>query len=236
MQVVILAGGRGTRMRPFTDDIPKTLVPVAGRPFAHRQLELLASQGVTDVVMSIGYRGQMVRDSLGDGGGFGLRVRYVDEGDRPRGTAGALRLCLDSGVLADSFFVLYGDSYLPIALPEVAAAFRGCGCPALMTVMRNQGRWDRSNVIFEGGRLHVYDKRTADPRMQHIDYGLTVVARTVVQRVPADAVADLADLYHQLSVAGELAGYEVTQRFYEIGSPQGLRDLEAFVTGRSSGG
>jgi NDP-sugar pyrophosphorylase family protein len=216
-------------MKPFTDEIPKTLVPVAGLPFAHRQLQLLADEGVSEVVMSIGYRGEMVRSSIGDGSAFGLQVRYVDEGDKLRGTAGALRLCLDSGVLAEAFMVLYGDSYLPIALAPVEAAFLGSGRAALMTVMRNQGRWDRSNVIFEDGQLRLYDKRQTDPRMQHIDYGLTVLSRALVERVPAGAVADLADLYHQLSVAGELAGYEVVQRFYEIGSPEGLRDLEAFL-------
>jgi NDP-sugar pyrophosphorylase family protein len=236
VQVVILAGGLGTRMQALAADIPKTLLPVAGRPFAHRQLELLAGEGVRDVVMSVGYRADMIRESIGDGSTFGLHVRYVDEGERLRGTAGALRLCLDSGVLAEAFMVLYGDSYLPIALAPVVAAFRGSGRPALMTVMRNQGRWDRSNVIFEDGQLRLYDKRKTDLNMQHIDYGLTVLERALLERVPTGVVSDLADLYHDLSVAGELAGYEVAQRFYEIGSPEGLRDLEAYLRAQTGGG
>ena len=128
--------------------------------------------------------------------------------------------------------VLYGDSYLPIDLAEVEAAFRGAGRPALMTVMHNDGRWDRSNVIYERGQVQLYDKRSADPRMRYIDYGLSVLTRVVIERVPAGAPADLADLYRDLSLAGELAGHEVAQRFYEIGSPEGLRDLEAFLRGK----
>ncbi len=229
LQVVILAGGRGSRMRPFTDERPKILLPVAGRPFAHHQLELLAREGVRDVVLSIGYRGDLVRDALGDGSAFGLRLRYADEGTQLRGTAGALRLCRDEGLLDPAFLVLYGDSYLPIALPPVVAAFHAAGRPALMTVLRNGGRWDRSNVIFENGELQRYDKRQADARMLHIDYGLSVLDRGVIDRLPPADPADLADLYHALSLAGELAGHEVAQRFYEVGSPQGLRDLEAFL-------
>jgi NDP-sugar pyrophosphorylase family protein len=229
---VILAGGRGTRMRPLTDEIPKALVPVRGRPFAHRQLALLARQGVTDVVYSIGYRGDLIRAAVGDGAAFGLRVAYVDEGEALRGTGGALRLCLDAGALADSFLVLYGDSYLPIALPPVVDAFAAAGRPALMTVLRNQGRWDRSNVIYEAGEVRLYNKRLADSRMQFIDYGLTVLTRPVAARLPAGAVCDLADLYRDLSLAGELAGHEVSTRFYEIGSPEGLRDLEEHLAAR----
>jgi NDP-sugar pyrophosphorylase family protein len=232
VQVVILAGGRGTRMRPFTDAIPKALVPVAGRPFAHHQLELLARQGVREVVLSIGYRGDMVRAAIGDGRAFGLDVRYVDEGDDLRGTAGALRLCLDAGVLQEAFMVLYGDSYLPIDLPAVGEGFRSGSRPALMTVLRNDDRWDRSNVIYENGRLLLYDKRHLDARMRHIDYGLGVLTRPLIERVATGVAADLADLYHALSVTNELGGYEVTQRFYEIGSPEGLRDLEAFLLAR----
>jgi NDP-sugar pyrophosphorylase family protein len=226
LQCVILAGGKGTRMWPMTEDLPKALLPVRGKPFVHRQLALLASQGVTDVVMSIGYRGPMIRDAVGDGAAFGLRVRYVDEGEALRGTGGALRLCLEEGVLAGEFLVLYGDSYLPIELAGVARDFNGW--PALMTVLRNEGKWDRSNVIYEEGRVLLYDKKTQDPRMHHIDYGLTMLSRAAANLLPA-GTSDLADLYHGLSVRGDLGGHEVTQRFYEIGSREGLGDLEALV-------
>jgi MurNAc alpha-1-phosphate uridylyltransferase len=231
LQCVILAGGLGTRMKPLTDTIPKALLPVAGRPFAHHQLDLLARQGVTDVVYSVGHRGDMVEDAVGDGSAFGLRVVYVHEGDRLRGTGGALRLCLDEGVLADRFLVLYGDSYLPIDLGPVIAAFDAQAQPALMTVLRNDNRWDRSNVVYEAGRVHLYDKAQVDLRMHHIDYGLAVLTRMVIAGLPPGEVSDLAHLYRDLSRAGQLGGHEVSQRFYEIGSPEGLKDLEARLAG-----
>src|SRR5207247_2476011 len=158
LQVVILAGGLGTRMRPFTDAMPKALVPVLGAPFADWQLHRLAAQGVDRVVYSVGYRGEMLRDHVGDGSRYGLRVTWVDEGSELRGTGGALRLALDRGALDDAFFVLYGDSYLPVCMSEVERAWGGSGARGLMAVMRNEGRWDASNVGFADGRVTVYDK------------------------------------------------------------------------------
>jgi N-acetyl-alpha-D-muramate 1-phosphate uridylyltransferase len=226
VQCVILAGGRGTRMQPVTDTIPKALVPVAGRPFVEHQLKWLNDQGVTDIVVCIGYRGAQLREVVGD------RARFVDEGDELRGTAGALRLALDEGVLAESFMVLYGDSYLPIALPPIWEAFRESGAPALMVVMRNENRWDASNARFEKGRVVDYDKRNAGrrPELRWIDYGLAVLDRGLVaKRLEPGAVADLADLYRELSLEGDLAGYEVSERFYEVGSPDGIADLERYL-------
>ena len=241
-QCVILAGGLGTRMRPATDAIPKALIPVAGVPFVDHQLRWLASHGVGEAVMSIGHLGNLLRDHVGDGTRFGIPVRWVDEGPDLRGTAGALRLALDEGVLAERFLVTYGDSYLPVDFGAVARAFEASGAPAMMTVFRNEGRWDRSNCVVEGGKVH-YDKRKRDPalaaRMDHIDYGLSAMRRDVIAaRVAAGARADLADLFHELSVEGALAAYEVHERFYEIGSPAGLADLERRLAeaGGSDGG
>ena len=235
MQCVILAGGRATRMRPLTDQIPKALIPAGGRPFVDHQLGWLAGHGVTDVVMCIGYRGDAIRAYLdGDAGPrHGLRVRFVDEGDDLRGTAGALRLALDEGALEESFLVTYGDSFLPIDFEEVFRAHTATGKPALMTVFRNDGRWDTSNVIFDGRMVTLYDKqRTTRPASDFtfIDYGLSALSRQVIaEEIPAGASADLAALFHRLSVRGALAGLEVAQRFYEIGSPAGLEDFERWL-------
>lgn len=235
MQCVILAGGRATRMRPLTDTIPKALIPVAGRPFLDHQLAWLAGHGVTDVVLSIGYKADAIRAFVdgGDGARHGLRVRYVDEGGRLRGTAGALRLALDQGVLEESFLVTYGDSFLPIDFAAVFATFVASGKPALMTVFRNDGRWDTSNVIFDGRMVTLYDKQRATrppADFAYIDYGLSALSRRVIaDAIPPDTVADLATLFHGLSVRGELAGFEAAERFYEIGSPAGLEDLERWL-------
>ena len=235
MQCVILAGGRATRMRPLTDTIPKALIPVAGRPFLDHQLAWLAGHGVTDVVLSIGYRADAIRAYVesAEGARHGLRVRFVDEGDRLRGTAGALRFALDQGALEESFLVTYGDSFLPIDFAAVFATFVASGKPALMTVFRNDGRWDTSNVIFDGRMVTLYDKQRATrpaADFNYIDYGLSALSRRVIaDAVPPDTVADLATLFHGLSVRGELAGFEAAHRFYEIGSPAGLEDLERWL-------
>ncbi len=234
LQCVVLAGGIGTRMRPQTEEMPKALLPVLGRPFADWQLELLAKQGIERVLYSVGYRGEMIRDHVGDGSRWGLEINYVDEGHQLRGTGGALRLALDLGELEEAFFVLYGDSYLPVDLGAVERAWEQTPLPALMTVFRNDGQWDASNAIYDDGRVVLYDKdRPADrvEEMHWIDYGLSILTREVVAQVPGREPADLADLMRGLSREGQLAGFEVSERFYEAGTPEGLRDLERYLSG-----
>lgn len=233
MQCVILAGGVGSRMWPQTRTVPKTLLPVQGRPFASWQLEWLANAGIEQVVYCIGYLGQDVRDFVGDGARWGLSVRYVDEGDQLRGTAGALRLAYDEGVLAADFLVLYGDSWLQVDPASVLREARGRPQPALMTVFRNVGRWDTSNVIFDGGRVVRYAKNLPErpDDMRFIDYGLMALRREVIaDRVLPATVTDLAPICTTLAEQGELAGLEVAQRFYEIGSVEGRADLEHFLS------
>jgi NDP-sugar pyrophosphorylase family protein len=238
MQCVILAGGLGTRMRPLTATVPKALLPVLGRPFIEHQLELLARHGLTEVVLSVAHMGEQIEEHVRDGARFGVSVRYVRDGATLRGTAGALRLSLDQGMLAERILVMYGDSYLPVDFRAVANAFERSGKPALMTVFQNEGRWDTSNVVFDAGAnlVVLYDKqRTLRPPADYrfIDYGLSVLSRDVIERdVPPGVTFDLADVFRPLSQRGELAGLLVTERFYEIGSPAGLADLEAFL-GRS---
>lgn len=218
-------------MRPHTETIPKALLPVAGAPFAHHQLSRLASQGVGRVVYAIGYRGDQLRDFVGDGASWGLDVSYVDEGTELRGTAGALRLAFDTGLLAERFFVTYGDSYLPVDMRAVWAHFEAAGVDVLMTVLENEGRWDVSNVLFDSDRL-IYDKHGQEHwgnRMRFIDFGLLVMRRSVVSEVPASGVVDLADVLRDLSAAGRVGGYEVHERFFEVGSPNGIRELEAYL-------
>jgi NDP-sugar pyrophosphorylase family protein len=233
VQCVILAGGLATRMRPLTDEIPKALLPAAGRPFVDHQLAWLARHGVTHVVLSIGYRGELLRAHVGDGARFGLRVSYADEGADLQGTAGALRLAREMGVLDEAFLVTYGDSFLPVDFGAVWSHFRASGQPALMTVFRNEGRWDTSNVIFDGGRVVLYDKhhrgRPATD-FAYIDYGLSALERRLVDSdVPPVGKADLAELFSALSGRGALAGLEVFERFHEIGSPEGLEEFTRWI-------
>ena len=235
MQCVILAGGLGTRMWPETKSIPKTLLPIAGAPFATWQLSWLARSGIDSVVYCVGHLGQLIRDHVGEGASWGLSVRYVDEGDRLRGTAGALRLAYDENTLEEDFLVLYGDSWLQVDPAGVLRAAREHREPALMTVFRNDGRWDGSNVVLDGPRVRRYAKGLTEPpaEMRWIDYGLLAFRREIIsERVPAGGPADLAPLCAGLAGQGLLAGLEVSRRFYEIGSVAGRDELEALFAAR----
>lgn len=225
--VAILAGGLATRLRPLTERVPKSLLEVNGEPFVAHQLRLLKQHGITNVVMCVGFLGEMIEEYVQDGRRFGVSVRYSYDGKEPLGTGGALRKALP--MLPTPFLVLYGDSYLTCDYVAVQGAFDRSGKPGLMTVYANHGAYDHSNVEFSGGRIVVYDKKTATPRMQHIDYGLGIFSPEVLARYPEGQTLDLAGIYQDLLAAGELAAYEVTERFYEIGSFSGLQELGEYL-------
>lgn len=230
--VVILAGGLATRLRPITEKIPKALVEVNGRPFIDHQLELLAENGVSRVILSVAYLGEMIADYVGDGSRYGLSVSYSFDGERYLGTAGAIRRALKD--VGPTFFTLYGDSYLTVRFAEVGEVFSQSGKDALMTVFHNEGAFDTSNVEFADGRILVYDKKNRTPRMRHIDYGLGVFRAEVFERLPEGEPCDLATVYQDLLAADRLAAFEVTERFYEIGTVSGIADTEQFLKERGS--
>ncbi len=225
--VAILAGGVATRLQPLTETIPKALVDVNGEPFIAHQLRLLHASGIERVIVCAGYLGEKMQDFVGDGVGFGLQVEYSFDGPRLLGTGGAIKKALP--LLGEAFFVLYGDTYLPCDYRAVQTEFEKCGKPGLMTVFRNDNRWDRSNVEFAGGRIVAYDKRNRTPGMHHIDYGLGVFNQAAFKIVPGDQPYDLATLYQYLLTRGELAAYEAGQRFYEIGSFEGLVETRRYL-------
>ncbi len=229
LPVCILAGGLGTRLGQVVADTPKPLLEVAGAPFLRHQLRLLKSHGARRVVLCVGYLGERIEAALGDGADEGLELRYAYDGPDLRGTAGAIRGALDQ--LGDAFLVLYGDTYLRIDYTAVQAAFEASGMPALMTVLRNEGRWDASNVVLDGNRIVTYDKRTSTPDMQWIDYGLGILTAEALDAAGPDE-PDLAGAYHELARTGRLAAYEATERFYEIGTPEALAETDAFLRDR----
>jgi NDP-sugar pyrophosphorylase family protein len=228
--VAILAGGLATRLGPITGKIPKALLEVAGRPFITRQLEYLRGQGIKKVVLCIGHLGEQIEAVVGDGSAFGMDVGYSPDGAVLLGTGGALKKALP--LLGERFFVLYGDSFLPCDFSKVRLAFLDSGQRALMTVFRNNNRWDNSNVFFRDGHLVEYNKRAPHPEMEHIDYGLGVLSASVFDEEPAGPPFDLAEVYHRLSLAGELAGHEVMERFYEIGTRSGIQGAEEYFSAK----
>jgi N-acetyl-alpha-D-muramate 1-phosphate uridylyltransferase len=233
LPTAILAGGLATRLRPVTETIPKALVDVAGEPFLYHQLRLLRANSVTRAVVCVGYLGEQIQDCLRAWNDPNLRVEVSFDGPQLLGTAGALRRALP--LLGDAFFVLYGDSYLLCDFGRVQRAFERSGRAALMTVFRNDGRWERSNVEFRNGRLLHYDKNAPSPRMQHIDYGLGVLRRDALDEVVENQPGDLAILYQRLLARKQLAGLEVPERFYEIGSFEGLEATRSLLTPQTLG-
>lgn len=228
LPVAILAGGLATRLRPITEKIPKAIVDVAGIPFICRQLDYLHKQGIREVVMCIGYLGDMIEAVVGDGSRFGLHVRYVPDGPVLLGTGGAIKQALS--LLGEHFFVLYGDSFLPVEFAPIEQSYFSSGKQALMTVLENANRWDKSNVLFRENILLEYNKHAPRAEMTHIDYGLSIIHSGVLETYPSSQPFDLADVYHTLSLQQQLTGYEVRERFYEIGSHDGLKETEAYFS------
>jgi MurNAc alpha-1-phosphate uridylyltransferase len=230
LPVAILAGGLATRLHPVTQTIPKALVDVAGQPFILRQLDYLRRQGVARVVLCVGYLGEQIKAVVGDGSSRGLSVSYSQDWPKLMGTGGALSRALP--LLDSQFLVLYGDSYLPVDFARVEQAFLDSGKPALMTIQRNADQWDKSNVLFSNDVLVEYNKRTPRPEMRHIDYGLGAISSQILAKQSTLEPFDLADIYHSLSLSGDLAGYEVHERFYEIGSHEGLAEAVEYFKSR----
>jgi NDP-sugar pyrophosphorylase family protein len=211
----------------LTERTPKSLLAIAGRPFLFHQLQLLQQQGVERVVLCVGHLAEQIEAAAGDGRRFGLSIEYSRDGARLLGTGGALKRALP--LLGEEFFVLNGDSYLPCSFEQLQAAYFAAGLPALMAILRNDNRWDRSNVRFEAGAPLEYDKHSRRSDMRHIDFGVSVFSRSALAQYPDNTFIDLADICRDLSVHGRLAACEVFERFYEVGSLQGIADTEAFL-------
>lgn len=227
MQAVILAGGLGKRLRPLTDTVPKALVPVSGRPFIEYQIDMFRAFGVTDLVLCVGYLGHRIEEHLGDGRKFDVSIRYGYERGALLGTAGALKNV--EPLLESVFFVQYGDSYLRVDYRDVMRFFLHRHALGLMVVYRNEDRWDRSNVVVADGQVRAYEKTRTLPGMVYIDYGVSVLRREVLARIPEDVPADLESVYTSLIAERQLLAYEAKARFYEVGSWAGLRDFESWV-------
>jgi MurNAc alpha-1-phosphate uridylyltransferase len=228
--IAILAGGLATRLGDITKKTPKSLVCINKIPFIDYQLRILEKQGIKFVVLCVGHMGHLIEEHVGDGGRFGLKIYYSYDGDKLLGTGGALVNALDK--LPEFFFVLYGDSFLPISFFDVVTAFFLKNKPALMTLLRNENKWDVSNVNFDGSNLYEYNKNRRSEDMKYIDYGLSILSKNLFKEHINNQGFDLADLFFKLSHKKQLAGFEVYDRFYEIGSLQGIKDLENFFLQR----
>ena len=225
--LVLLSGGLATRLKPISHSIPKALIDINGKPFIEYQLNLLKEQGIKDIIICVGYLGEQIESFVGDGKSFGVNIKYSYDGEKLLGTAGAIRKALP--YLPETFFVMYGDSYLPINFKEVSDFFEKNKSPALMTVIENNDKWDKSNVFFSDNEVIKYDKVNKIPEMRFIDYGLGIVTKKCFNSVREDEVSDLASIYSDLANNRELLGFETNDRFYEIGSFDGIEEFRKYI-------
>lgn len=227
MQAVILAGGEGTRLRPLTADLPKAMVSVAGKPFLEHEINLLKRNSVKDLVICIGYHGEPIRDYFGDGGSFGVRIRYSEDGPELLGTAGSLKKASD--LLFDRFFVTFGDAYPILDYNECWNHFLRMGKMALMVVWMNSNKYGRSNTVVRDGLVTFYSKKERSVGMEYVEFGVTFIDKRAVEMVPDDYPVDLEVLYGELISRNEMAALQVKQRIYDIGSPEGLTEFRKLV-------
>ena len=227
LPLAILAGGYATRLGALTKDFPKCLIEVNGRAFVDWQLDLLIKNGYSDFIFCISYKSDLVQSHLGDGSNRGVRIRYSLDGDTQLGTGGAIQKALP--LLGTEFGVIYGDSFLPTSYSQVEEAFLASSKFALMTVYRNENQFDASNVKFTNQTLINYEKGTNDPEMLHIDYGLTYFRKDAFPPAAGRQAFDLSDKCHELSLSGKLGGFEVFERFYEIGSVMGIEQFSEYL-------
>jgi NDP-sugar pyrophosphorylase family protein len=227
IKVAILAGGLGKRLGSLTLDTPKSMIKINNKPFIEWQLNLLSKKGVREVVFCTSHYSQIIKDYVEDGKRFNIEVKYSDDGPDQLGTGGAIKNAID--ILGDSFMVMYGDSYLDIDYSEVEKVFGEINFPAMMTIYKNKGKYDLSNVLFENSIIKKYSKKNVNSNLQYIDFGLSLFKSEVFKEIKKGTYLDLADLCEELAENGKLAGFEVKNRFYEVGSKEGIEDFSRYL-------
>ena len=222
-----MAGGLATRLRPITEKIPKGLVEIDGKPFLEYQIKLLKKYEIKDIILCIGYKGEMIEEYFGDGENFGVKISYSKE-SKPLGTGGAIRKAFNK--LGKNFIVMYGDAYLNFDYKDIISFYEKSKGTAVLSVYKNKGKYDSSNVILDNNGKVLYDKSNPSSNMEYIDYGLSVLNKDLVKKyIPSQGFYDLADFYNEISKKELLLGYEVKERFYEIGSFGGLNEFKKYI-------
>jgi NDP-sugar pyrophosphorylase family protein len=226
LTVAILAGGKGTRLLSIAKTQPKALIKILGKPFIFYQLHYLQKQGIKKIVICTGHMGEMIQSAVGDGSKFNLKISYSSDGSKLLGTGGAIKKALPK--LGDEFFILYGDTFLPINFNLVQEAYFSDNYPLLMTVLKNNSRWDRSNVLLKENNLVKYNKQKSTNSMHYIDYGLSVISADIFKNYNQNSYIDLSEIYEELSKYNKIKALEVFERFYEIGTPKSLLETEGY--------
>ena len=224
--VLILAGGLGTRLGKLSKNTPKSLMNINGKPFIDYQLKYLKLQGVNEVVICTGYLGEQIKNYVGNGIKFNLKISYSEDGSKKLGTGGAILKAL--GLLPD-FFVMYGDSFLQINVSKLQEYFLKNSSLVLMSIIKNDDKWDRSNLALKENNIIFYNKLKTSKKMHYIDYGISLISKKSFFKYNFDDVFDLSEFYNLLSIDSLIHGYIINKRFYEIGSEKGILETEEFL-------
>jgi NDP-sugar pyrophosphorylase family protein len=228
MQAVILAGGLGTRLGGLTAGLPKPMVDVAGKLFLEYELALLRRYGISDIVLCIGHKADVIEGYFGDGSRFDMSIRYSIEGDELMGTAGAVKQA--EHLIQDDFLLTYADTYLQMDYHAAYETFASSGRLGMMVVLPNDNGVETSNIIVEGDRVAVYDKFSLRPEMHHINFGVSYLRKAALNLVPAGQKYTQEDWYQDLIKDNNLGAFETHQRYYEIGSPDGLQEFRSLIS------
>ena len=228
MQVAILTGGLATRLGDLTRNQPKSMLKIRERTFLEYQLELLKRAEIKDIVLCIGHMGEQIERHFGNGRNYGVNIEYSLE-DELLGTAGALKKA--EALLNEVFFTMYGDSYLFLDFPAAMRYFQSQNKLALMTVYKNYDQYASSNTVVEGNLVKKFSKKERTEGMVYIEYGANIFNKEALNMIPENQFYSLDDLFSRLGETGELLAFEVKERFYEIGSPQGVKEFEDYIKG-----
>lgn len=226
MQVAILAGGLARRLGDLTRNQPKSMLKSREKTFLEYQLELLRKGGIRNVLLCIGHMGEQIERYFGNGREYGVNIKYSLE-DKLLGTAGALKNA--EGLLGDVFFTMYGDSYLFLDLSAAMRYFKSQNKLALMAVYKNYDRYGTSNTVVEGNLVKKFSKQEKTKNMVYIEYGANIFKKEVLNMIPQNQFYSLDDLFPRLIEMRQLLAFEVKERFYETGSPQGLKEFEEYI-------
>jgi len=232
MQVVVLAGGLATRLGGLTDRSPKSMVEIEGHPFIAYQLSMLKRFGVNKVLLCVGHMGNQIQEFVGDGNQFGLEVSYSDEGRHLLGTAGALKNA--EPLLESEFALVYGDSYFTLPIATIWDKFLKSKSPAMMVVLKNKGKYGPSNCEVKSGFVTKYAKGSKTESFEYIDFGLVCLKRSLLSSIPAGTPTDMSIIFCSLVGKEKLLAYEVFQRFYEVGSVEGIAEFAEYVKATGS--
>jgi len=224
--VIILAGGLATRLYPETLKIPKSLIKINNDPFIKHQLLLLKSKGINNVVLSLGNLGDKVEKYVNENNNFGLEIDFSFDGTKLLGTGGAIKNAFPK--LSNPFGIIYGDSFLNIEYLDIINYFKQYSALGLMTVLKNNNLWDKSNIVFRDGKIIEYNKDKSGG-YEYIDFGFSILKKESFEDFLEKDIFDLKEVFYKLVNDNQLIGYEVFNRFYEIGSVSGINETENYI-------